>query len=225
MTVPAASPVQPAVGIAEGAGLLALALPPDGDRRLADYVALLGKWNRVYNLTAIREPERIVTHHVLDSLAVLPALSVLGLDADACNVLDVGSGGGLPGIPIAVARPQWRVVMCEPSHKKASFIAQAVAELGLRNAEVAATRVEDYRPAEPFGIVISRAFSDLATFVRMAGRHVGPGGAIVAMKGVVPDEEIADLPADFAVVAIPSLEVPGLDASRHLLVMKRKDQR
>jgi 16S rRNA (guanine527-N7)-methyltransferase len=224
MTVGAATSLESSVAaIAEGARALALVLPTGAERRLADFLALLGKWNRVYNLTAIREPERMVTHHVLDSLAIVPALEALGVGQAGVRVLDVGSGGGLPGLPLAIARPQWQVTLCEPSHKKATFLAQAVAELALSNVEVAALRVEDCRPAHPFGVVVSRAFSDLATFVAAARPHLAPGGVIVAMKGVVPEEEIADLPSDVEIVAMPVLAVPGLDAARHLIVMKRKE--
>ncbi len=213
-----------AATLATGVSRLGLALPASAQRRLVGYLGLLEKWNRVYNLTAIREPERMVTHHLLDSLAVLPTLAQLGLAPAVLRLLDVGSGGGLPGIPLAIARPDWRVVLAETSHKKGTFLAQAAAELELGNIEVALGRVEDFRPAQPFGIVISRAFSDLATFVRAARPHLAHGGAIVAMKGVHPTEELAELPPDVAVIAAPALDVPGLDAKRHLIVMKLLDR-
>jgi len=212
-----------ASALAAGVSELGLALPASAQRSLVAYLELLAKWNRVYNLTAIREPARMVTHHLLDSLAVLPALSRLGLVARGLRLLDVGSGGGLPGIPLAIARPDWHVALAETSHKKATFLTQAAAELGLANIAVAQGRVEDFRPAQPFGIVISRAFSDLATFVRAARPHLAAGGAIVAMKGVHPTEELAELPPDVEVIATPGLEVPGLDARRHLIVMKLKE--
>jgi 16S rRNA (guanine527-N7)-methyltransferase len=193
-------------------------LEPGGTAKLDAYLALLLKWNRTYNLTAIRDPERMVTHHVLDALAVLPHLPGLA----TLRLLDVGSGGGVPGIPLAIARPGWRVVLLDSSHKKAAFLAQAVMELPLPNAEAVAARVEDYRPPAPFDVVISRAFSDLAAFARAALPHLAPGGRIVAMKGVFPDEEIAELPEDVRVVATPALRVPGLDAERHLIVMVRE---
>jgi 16S rRNA (guanine527-N7)-methyltransferase len=195
-----------------GAGL------PEGlAPKLDAYLALLAKWNRTYNLTAIREPERMVTHHALDALAVLPQLPARA----ALRLLDVGTGGGVPGIPLALARPGWRVVLLDSNHKKGAFLAQAAIELGLANVEVATARVEDYVPAAPFDVVISRAFSDLASFAAAALPLLAPGGALVAMKGVLPHEELAQLPPDVRVVATPALSVPGLAAERHLVIMER----
>jgi 16S rRNA (guanine527-N7)-methyltransferase len=193
----------------------AAALPPGAAERLAAYLALLAKWNRTYNLTAIREPERMITHHVLDALAVLPQLP----QRERLRVLDVGSGGGVPGVPLAIARPSWHVVLLDSNHKKAAFLQQAVIELGLGNAEAIAARVEDYAPAAPFDLVISRAYADLASFAAAGARHLVPGGQLCAMKGVHPHEEIAALPEGIEVVAAPALTVPGLDAARHLIVM------
>jgi 16S rRNA (guanine527-N7)-methyltransferase len=193
------------------------ALPAGARAKLEAYLALLAKWNRTYNLTAIREPARMVTHHVLDALAVLPHLP----QRASLRLLDVGSGGGVPGIPLAIARPDWRVVLLDSNHKKGAFLAQAVIELDLPNAQAVTVRVEDYTPTHPFDVVISRAFSDLATFARATARHLAPGGWLVAMKGVFPHEEIAELPADFRIAAAPALVVPGLDAERHLVVMER----
>jgi len=198
-----------------GVARLGVALPDGGAAKLAAYLELLAKWNRTFNLTAIREPERMVTHHALDSLAIVPALP-----SRAIRVLDVGSGGGLPGIPIAIARPDAEVVMIDSSGKKATFLAQAAIELPLANASSVASRVEDYAPARPFDVVVSRAFSDLATFVRLARKHVAPDGMLYAMKGVHPDEELAELPDDVEVIAERKLDVPGLDGTRHLIVMK-----
>jgi len=193
------------------------ALPRGARRKLQAYIALLVKWNATYNLTAIREPERMVTHHVLDALAVLPHLS--DISGPAARVLDVGSGGGVPAIPLAIARPQWHVVALDSNHKKGAFLQQAVNEIPLPNAEAVVARVEDYVPSAPFDIVISRAFSDLETFVESSARHLAPQGVLVAMKGVFPDEEIALLPSTVRVVATPALAVPGLEAERHLIVM------
>lgn len=215
-----------ALDIDEGLALLgavgagAASLPRGARDRFVAYVELLAKWNRTYNLTAIREPERMVTHHVLDALAVLPHLPDEAA-RPALRVLDVGSGGGVPAIPLAIARPSWHVVALDSNHKKGAFLQQAVIELRLPNVEVAVARVEDYRPPAPFDVVISRAFSDLATFVDAGARHLAERGQLVAMKGVFPDEEIAQLPAGFRVVATPSLSVPGLEAQRHLIVMER----
>ena len=195
-------------------------LPRGARDRFVSYLELLVKWNRTYNLTAIREPERMVTHHVLDALAVLPHLPD-ETRHPGLRVLDVGSGGGLPAIPLAIARPSWRVVALDSNHKKGAFLQQAVIELRLSNVEAVIARVEDYLPRAPFDVVISRAFSDLATFVEAGARHLAERGQLVAMKGVYPDEEIAQLPPGFRVVAAPVLVVPGLDAQRHLIVMER----
>lgn len=197
--------------------VMGLHLPDQRQSRLLAFVALLQKWNRTYNLTAIREPERMVTHHLLDALAVLPHLS----SRAGLRVLDVGAGGGVPGIPLALARPDWRVELVDTSHKKVAFLTQAAIELALRNVAAHATRVEDFVPAAPFDVVISRAFSDLATFATASARHLAPHGILVAMKGVHPDEELAELPPAFVVTAKPALTVPGLDAARHLIVMQR----
>jgi len=202
-----------------GAGVrtLRVALPQGARTALDAYVALLVKWNRTFNLTAIREPERMVTHHLLDALAVLPHLP----QSARLRVLDVGAGGGVPGIPLAIARPGWQLTLIDASSKKAAFLTQAAAELGLANVTAVAGRVEDYRPAEPFDVVIARAFADLRTFAETSMRHVADGGVLVAMKGVHPHEEIGDVPQGVAVVATPKIDVPGLDAARHLVVMQR----
>ncbi|MCU0841273.1 MAG: 16S rRNA (guanine(527)-N(7))-methyltransferase RsmG [Thiobacillaceae bacterium] len=185
----------------------------DADRlgRLLGYVSLLEKWNRVYNLTAIHEPERMLSHHLLDSLAVLPHIT-------ADRLLDVGSGGGLPGIPIAVARPQMRVTLIDASHKKCAFLQQAAIQLGLDNVEVVHGRVEAYRPAAPCAQIISRAFSDLGEFVRLTRHLLAPDGEWLAMKGLYPNEEIARLEGA-RVIRDARLSVPELDAERHLIVM------
>ncbi|MFO1302935.1 MAG: 16S rRNA (guanine(527)-N(7))-methyltransferase RsmG [Burkholderiales bacterium] len=203
------------VDLDRGIDALGIALDARQRKQLHDYLALLAKWNKTYNLTAIRDPARMVTHHALDSLAVLPHLP----STRSLRVLDVGSGGGLPGIPIAVARPDWRVVMVDPVHKKAAFLTQAAIELGLHNATSHATRVEDLRGEAPFDIVISRAFADLATFARASSPHLAPHGVLVAMKGVLPVDEIAALDGAYQVDSIP-LHVPGLPAERHLVFMR-----
>jgi 16S rRNA (guanine527-N7)-methyltransferase len=193
---------------------LAVALPDGAGARLISYLELIAKWNRVYNLTAIREADKALTHHVLDCLAVLPHLG-------GGRIVDVGSGAGLPGIPIALARPDWSVTLIESNHKKSSFLVQAVAELGIKNATVAAERVESVESGGGFDVVISRAFSDLPEFARLAGRLVAPDGTLAAMKGLYPDEELALLPEGWQVTEIVSLRVPGIEAARHLVLMKR----
>jgi 16S rRNA (guanine527-N7)-methyltransferase len=204
-----------------GHGASGAALAPGAAARLAAYLALLEKWNRTFNLTAIRDPERMITHHVLDALAVLPHLP----QRAGVRLLDVGSGGGVPGIPLAIARPDWHVVMLDSNHKKSAFVQQAVIELALANAEAVTARVEEYAPTAPFDVVISRAFADLATFAATSARHLAPQGQLIAMKGVYPDEEIAGLPAEIRVVATRALSVPGLDAARHLVTMAPSGER
>ena len=202
--------------IGDGAAALHLPLAPAQCATLAAYIALLEKWNRAYNLTAIREPGRMVTHHVLDSLAVLAHLPA----HKDLRVLDVGSGGGLPGIPLAIARPDWQVTLVDPVHKKAAFLAQATIELALGNVTAQAKRVEDLPHDATYDVVISRAFADLATFATLAGRLVAGSGMLVAMKGVHPVDEIAHLPPEFTVIATPKIDVPGLHAARHLVIMR-----
>ena len=202
-----------ATQLAAGIAALGLDLPPNGETRLLAYLALLDKWNRVYNLTAVREPERMVSHHLLDSLAAVPHFS-------GPTVLDVGSGGGLPGIPLAIARPDLQVTLIDSVAKKTAFLLQAKAELGLANLTVATGRVEDFRSETGFDSITSRAFSDLKEFVTLTRPHLKPGGRWLAMKGLYPNEEIAMLPADVKVSADHALHVPGLDASRHLIVLE-----
>jgi len=202
--------------LAQGITALGLALDATQRAKLTAYVALLAKWNKTYNLTAIREPQRMVTHHLLDSLAVVPHLPA----TSGLRILDVGSGGGVPGIPLAIARPDAHVVMIDSNHKKAAFLMQAAIELKLPNSESHAVRVEDFVPALPFDIVISRAFSELGAFAAVAARHLASHGQMFAMKGVHPDEELATLPPHYTVLAKPSLAVPGLDAARHLVIMQ-----
>ena len=200
--------------LADGARTLGVALPPAACEKLLVYLSLVERWSRVYNLTAIREAEKMITHHLLDSLAVLPHIS-------GPRVLDVGSGAGLPGIPLAIAAPELELTLIESSHKKASFLKQALIELGLDRVAVVNERVETYEPAGLYDVVISRAFSDLGEFVHLAGRLCAPGGKLAAMKGVYPYEELAQLPAGYALGRAVRLKVPGLEAERHLLLLER----
>lgn len=200
--------------LAEGLARLNLELPRETQQRLLDYVALVQKWNKVYNLTAVREADKMLTHHLLDSFAVVPHV------ATAKTILDVGSGAGLPGIPLALALPDARVTLLDSNHKKAAFLNQAVIELKLSNVEVVCERVEKYQAKQMFSLVVSRAFSDLPEFVALAGSLVAPGGTLLAMKGVHPFEEIAQLKGNFKPIRVTPLTVPGLDAERHLVFMK-----
>ena len=197
-------------------GLRAMGVPLEAaaQEKLLAYLRLLEKWNKVHNLTAVREPARMVVLHLLDSLSLLPHL------AGARTLLDVGTGAGLPGIPLAIAQPGLAVTVLDSSHKKATFLRQAKAELGLTNVEVACERVESWRPPAPFDLVVSRAFAELADFVSQAGHLVAPGGAMLAMKGVYPFEEIARVPASHRVENVVALTVPTLEAQRHLVLLK-----
>lgn len=210
-----------AATLSAGLADLGLDLSADARERLLRYVTLLAKWNGVYNLTAIREPQRMVTHHLLDSLAVLPVLDALVAGRTGVGVLDVGSGAGLPGLPIAIARPHWQVTMREPVQKKVAFVTQAIAELGAANAHASLGRVEDLHSAAGFAIVIARAFADLATFVQSSLAQVAEGGALVAMKGVYPDEELRELPPGVRVERAVVLRVPGVEGKRHLIVLRK----
>ena len=192
------------------------ALPADARERLSRYLDLLAKWNRVYNLTAIRDRAQMESHHVRDALAVLPFLP----DAPSLRMLDFGSGGGVPGIPLAIARPHWQVTLVDSNHKKVAFLTQAAIELGLSNVRAIASRVEALRSEDPFDVVISRAFSDLGTFASLAAPHVARDGVLVAMKGALPREEIDALPSHVRVAATPSLAVRGVDAERRLVIMR-----
>jgi len=205
----------PQAALDRGLGELALALPAGASEKLMSYLELLAKWNKAYNLTAIRDPLQAVSHHLLDSLAVLRELS------DRTGALaDVGSGGGLPGIPIAIAEPARPVTLNDANEKKGAFLRQAVIELGLANATVHVGRVEDWRPAEGFAVVISRGFASLVDFIAGCRHLVAPSGVLAAMKGVFPREELAQVPVDCDCREVRRLKVPMLDAERHLVLCR-----
>ena len=197
----------PREALDRGVSELSIAMPDGTTDRLVAYLELLGKWNRTYNLTAIREPLAMVSHHLLDSLAVLPHLP---MPEQSASLADAGSGAGLPGIPLALARPGWRVALAEASQKKAAFLRQAVIELRLANVEVYEGRVESWRPAQRFAIVISRAFAQLSDFLAACRHLVAPGGRLAAMKGHRPD--------DAGPCTVIRLRVPSLEAERHLVL-------
>ncbi|CAE6779377.1 Ribosomal RNA small subunit methyltransferase G [Paraburkholderia domus] len=203
--------------LADGVRELGLDLSDAQLGKLLDYVALLSKWNAVYNLTAIRDPRQMLIQHILDSLSIVPHLATRG----ASSVLDVGSGGGLPGIVLAIVLPDWTVTVNDIVHKKTAFQAQAKAELGLMNLSVVTGRVETLQPGAEvpakFDVIVSRAFAELSDFVTLARHLVAEHGAIWAMKGVRPDGEIERLPAGTHVEQIIRLNVPSLDAERHLI--------
>lgn len=197
--------------LASGVQALGLELTTEAQDKLAAYLEFLLKWNRTYNLTALRDPEQGVTHHLLDSLAILPWIT-------AAPLLDVGSGGGLPGIPLAIARPELAVTMVDAVQKKVSFLQQAAIELGLTNVQAVHARVENL--SGQYGQISSRAFAEMKDFVGLTRHLLAPDGVWLAMKGVRPDSEIAALPPGVLVTRIQPLAVPGLDAERHLIILK-----
>jgi len=245
---------------------LGVSLPDGFAEKALAYLALLQKWNRTYNLTAIRDPDQMLTHHVLDALTILPALDrVLAGEGESnaetfsavraepeqsrriearsdapsalrqaqgerpskpsARVLDVGSGGGIPGLMLALARPTWQVTMVDAVQKKMAFVQQVIAELRISNAQALAARVESLRvealePPMRYDLAVSRAFSDLASFVAGSRHLLTANGVWAAMKGAVPEAEIAALPAEVAVRAVEVLTVPGLDARRHLILLE-----
>ena len=182
--------------------------------KLLDYLALLNKWNSVYNLTSVRDPMQMVTLHVLDSLAAVPAFK------DAKNVLDVGAGGGLPGMVLAISRPDMKVSMIDTVHKKTAFLNQVKAELELANVTVYTKRVEQLEVKTKFDVITSRAFADLSDFVNWSGHVLAEGGQFIALKGTAPAEERERLPEPWKVQKLEPLAVPGLEAERHLVFIK-----
>lgn len=200
----------------EGIGELDLQVSTAQRTQLMDYLALMFKWNSVYNLTSLRDPLQMVTHHLLDSLAAVPAFD------GASNILDVGSGGGLPGIVLAITRPDAKVAMIDTVHKKTAFLTQVKAELGLMNATVHTMRVEQLQVSEKFDVITSRAFADLSDFVDWSGHLLAEGGRYIALKGVAPEDERQRLPAQWKVTGVQALQVPRLEAERHLVFIERQ---
>lgn len=208
----------PQVALERGLDELGLNLTPEARSKLLAYLELMRKWNRTYNLTAIRDPITMVIRHLLDSLAVIPHLD----DGRAVlRLADVGSGAGLPGIPLALARPAWRVTVNDRSSKKAAFLRQAKLELVLSNVEVHEGPVEQWQPRERFDCVISRAFAALTDFVSGCRHLLAPAGVLAAMKGAWPEAASAGaLPHDVRCADVRSLRVPLLLAERHLVLCR-----
>ncbi len=198
--------------LTQGIAELGLDIPATVQRDLLHYLDLLQKWNKVYNLTAIRQPEQMLTHHLLDSLSVAPHIW-------PGHWLDVGCGAGLPGLVLAMARPDCHFVLLDSNSKKTSFVQQAIIDLKLKNAEVFCARVEEWEPNDRFDGIISRAFAELADFVAATRHLLANGGRWVAMKGHLEHDTKA-LPADIQVGQTVSLQVPGLQAARHLVILK-----
>ena len=213
-------------GLSKGIKALNLDCPLDVQAQLLEYVRLLDKWNRVYNLTAVRDPAEMVTRHLLDSLTVLPFLDKESdKETGGKRILDVGTGAGLPGIPLALMsvkpHPEREFVLLDSNSKKTRFMQQAVAELGLKNVQVVHARTESFHPDQGFDVVVSRAFASVAEMVAGAGQHCLPGGVILAMKGANPTMELVDLDEAFVLEQVHRLTVPGLDEERHLVCLRR----
>ncbi len=205
----------------EGANALNLDIPGSVLEKLLDYLALLNKWNAVYNLTAVRDPQQMLTQHLLDCMAALPAFD------SAMRVLDVGAGGGLPGMVIAIwaqnAAPQMRIEMIDTVHKKTAFLTQVKAELGLTNVIVHTGRVEQLQVKEKFDVITSRAFAELSDFIRWSGHLLQTGGRVIALKGQAQQTEKESVPEGWCIIDKQALHVPGLQAERHLVHIARID--
>lgn len=205
--------MSPAALLAQGIASMSLALSDEEQQKLLAYMALLQKWNKVYNLTAVRDPLEMVTLHLLDSLSVLPYVN-------SKNLLDVGSGGGLPGVVLAICKPELQVTTIDTVQKKVIFMRQVKGELSLDNLTPVHSRVEDFKPVAPFEIVISRAFSEIALFINLTKHLIAENGQWLAMKGVMPADELEGLP--LAPKQVIALKVADLDAERHLLVFNNR---
>jgi 16S rRNA (guanine527-N7)-methyltransferase len=199
--------------LAEGLATLELDLSDHVQHQLINFLHLLVKWNRAYNLTAVRQPEQMVTRHLLDSLVIGPYIQ-------GPRILDVGTGAGLPGIPLALAYPNCQFTLLDSNGKKIRFVTQAVAELGLVNVDVVQSRVEAYQPASRFDTVTARAYSSIEELVKQTAHLLADGGQYLIMKGAYPVAEVEAMPAGYHLEAIHQLQVPRLDAQRHLLVVR-----
>ncbi len=203
----------------KGIERLGLELPEPMVDALMAYLAMLIKWNRAYNLTAVREPKQMVSRHLLDSLAVLPHFS-------AKRCIDVGTGGGLPGVVLAITHPESEFVLLDSNGKKTRFLVQVKAELGLENMTVVQSRVRDYEPERRFDVVISRAFASLSDIVEGCGHLLAEGGVIMSMKARLEEDELAGLPEGYAIGETLALAVPGLEGEqRHLLRIEPTGER
>lgn len=201
--------------LVSGINALGLNLSERRIGQMMDYLALLTKWNAVYNLTAVRDPVHMVTQHLLDSLAAVPAFDGAG------KVLDVGAGGGLPGIVLAIACPEIHISLVDTVHKKTAFLMQVKGDLDLRNVAVHTARVEQLQVNEKFDVITSRAFAELSNFVSWSGHHLAEGGCFIAMMGKAPQQEQQQLPTGWVITEIRPLHVPGLDAARHLVFVRK----
>lgn len=207
--------MNPGQELAQGIAELGLNVSAEQQQKLLDYVALLHKWNKTYNLTAIRDPQQMVSHHLLDSLSIMPFLM-------PGRWLDVGCGAGLPGMVMAIVHPDWCVTLLDSNSKKTGFVQQAVIELGLKNVIVKCARIEDFQAAEKFEGIVSRAFTELGDFLRVTHRLLAPTGRWAAMKGWA-EKELASMPEDCVVERVITLNVPGLEAARSLVIATQKE--
>jgi 16S rRNA (guanine527-N7)-methyltransferase len=199
--------------LAEGLAALPLELESHAQNRLVDFLQLLVKWNRAYNLTAVRQPEQMVARHLLDSLVIGPYLQ-------GPRVLDVGTGAGLPGIPLALAYPDLHFTLLDSNGKKIRFVTQAVAELGLTNVDVVQSRIEAFQPTGRFDTITARAYASIDDLVSQTTRLLADGGQYLVMKGVYPVAEVEAMPTGYHLEATHPLKVPKLDAERHLLIVR-----
>ena len=206
--------IEHAAELGQGAAEMGIDLSEAQSQRLLDYLALLQKWNKAYNLTAVRNPDEMVSRHLLDSLSILPFV-------EGERWLDVGSGGGMPGIILTIMRPETQFLLLDSNGKKTRFLTQVKLELGLTNLKVFQGRVEAFQTETGFDGIVSRAFSSLADFTQMTRHLSHPQTRWLAMKGQYPEEELASLPVDFEVERSTRLSVPGCQGSRHLLVLRR----
>ncbi|NQY25564.1 MAG: 16S rRNA (guanine(527)-N(7))-methyltransferase RsmG [Piscirickettsiaceae bacterium] len=201
--------------IQQGSDALGLSLSDEQCEKLASYIGLLDKWNKVYNLTSVRDPEEMISRHLLDSLAILPYLT-------GDTLLDVGSGGGLPGIPIAIVKPELAVTLLDSNSKKTRFLQQAKAELALDNVTVVHARIEQ-ADLPLFSIVTARAFSTIQDIIELAGRHCDDAGYLLLMKGIFPQQELDDVTGEYEVQDVVSLTIPDCDGQRHIVrIVKNK---
>lgn len=203
-----------ATTLRQGLARLGCLLPEADQARLLAYLELLEKWNRAYALVSRRETGDPVVRHLLDSLAVLPYIN-------GPRIVDVGTGAGLPGIPLAVARPDWRFTLLDSNGKKVRFITQAAIDLGIKNVDAVHARAEAVTP-DGFDTVVSRAFASIADMVAVTAHLARPGGRLVAMKGVYPAQELEALPPGVTLEQVVRLEVPMLDAERHVVILRRE---
>jgi 16S rRNA (guanine527-N7)-methyltransferase len=208
--------VNPAEELKRGSEHLGISLSAETQDKMLDYLALLHKWNKIYNLTAVRDPQQMVSNHLLDSLAVIPYLW-------AGRWLDVGCGAGLPGLILAISKPEWQFSLLDSNSKKTSFVQQAIIELGVQNATVFCARVEHWQAAILFDGIISRAFAELGNFLRSTRHLAAPHGRWAAMKGITEERELAGMPKGCKVESVIPINVPGLQAARSLVIATCKE--